>query len=245
MTERPPSPSRPDLWKKAPSLTPNQIRGFWASWGGWTLDGMDSFIYALVLTPALTELLPHSGIPAHRQRRLLRQRAAGALSRRLGPLDDLGANRRPIRPRPHLDAHRALLLAVHLPWRGRDQRVAARSVSPPRRDRHRRRVVDGRHVRRRRVARVTAKDGRRLLAHGLLLRRVPRRDRQLHDRRALRLAMDVRVRRHASVVRRLHSLRRRRIRALAEDAARSRVATHDGRGVRNAVLAAIIAAAPS
>ncbi|HEY7172539.1 MAG TPA: MFS transporter [Vicinamibacterales bacterium] len=45
-------------------LTSNQIRGFWAAWGGWALDGMDSFIYALVLTPAITELLPHSGIPA-------------------------------------------------------------------------------------------------------------------------------------------------------------------------------------
>ncbi len=45
-------------------LTSNQIRGFWASWGGWTLDGMDSFIYALVLVPSLRELLPPSGIPA-------------------------------------------------------------------------------------------------------------------------------------------------------------------------------------
>jgi len=45
-------------------LTPNQVRGFWAAWGGWTLDGMDSFIYALVLVPALRELLPRSGIPA-------------------------------------------------------------------------------------------------------------------------------------------------------------------------------------
>jgi MFS family permease len=44
-------------------LTPNQIRGFWAAWGGWALDGMDSFIYSLVLVPALTELLPRSGIP--------------------------------------------------------------------------------------------------------------------------------------------------------------------------------------
>jgi MFS family permease len=45
-------------------LTTNQIRGFWAAWAGWALDGMDSFIYALVLTPAIRELLPHSGIEA-------------------------------------------------------------------------------------------------------------------------------------------------------------------------------------
>jgi MFS family permease len=45
-------------------LTRNQVRGFWASWGGWALDGMDSFIYALVLVPSLRELLPHSGIAA-------------------------------------------------------------------------------------------------------------------------------------------------------------------------------------
>jgi MFS family permease len=45
-----------------PPLTRNQIRGFWASWGGWALDGMDSFIYALVLVPSLRDLLPRSGI---------------------------------------------------------------------------------------------------------------------------------------------------------------------------------------
>jgi MFS family permease len=45
-----------------PQLTSNQIRGFWAAWAGWTLDGMDSFIYALVLVPALRDLLPRSGI---------------------------------------------------------------------------------------------------------------------------------------------------------------------------------------
>src|SRR5438128_5239226 len=44
-------------------LNGNQIRGFWAAWGGWALDGMDSFIFALVLVPALRELLPNSGIP--------------------------------------------------------------------------------------------------------------------------------------------------------------------------------------
>src|SRR6201992_3815040 len=49
-------------------LNRSQITGFWAAWAGWTLDGMDSFIYALVLSPALTELLPKSGYtatPAH------------------------------------------------------------------------------------------------------------------------------------------------------------------------------------
>ena len=34
-------------------LNSNQIKGFWAAWGGWTLDGMDAFIYALVLVPGL------------------------------------------------------------------------------------------------------------------------------------------------------------------------------------------------
>jgi MFS family permease len=43
-------------------LTSGQITGFWGAWSGWTLDGMDSFIYALVLSPALAELLPKSGI---------------------------------------------------------------------------------------------------------------------------------------------------------------------------------------
>ena len=44
------------------SLTANQIRGFGAAWGGLVLDGMDSFIYALVLVPAMRDLLPASGI---------------------------------------------------------------------------------------------------------------------------------------------------------------------------------------
>ena len=45
-------------------LNRQQILGFWAAWTGWTLDGMDSVIYALVLAPALTELLPRSGFEA-------------------------------------------------------------------------------------------------------------------------------------------------------------------------------------
>ncbi|HTH77110.1 MAG TPA: MFS transporter [Trinickia sp.] len=50
--------------KQRTPLNRSQIAGFWGAWAGWTLDGMDSFIYALVLTPALTELLPRSGIEA-------------------------------------------------------------------------------------------------------------------------------------------------------------------------------------
>src|SRR5436853_1921961 len=45
-------------------LSHNQIRGFIASWMGVMLDGVDSFIYALVLVPAMKELLPQSGIQA-------------------------------------------------------------------------------------------------------------------------------------------------------------------------------------
>ncbi|MBW8860842.1 MAG: MFS transporter, partial [Acidobacteria bacterium] len=43
-------------------FTANQRRGFVAAWGGVALDGVDSFIYALVLVPALRALLPASGI---------------------------------------------------------------------------------------------------------------------------------------------------------------------------------------
>lgn len=50
--------------RPSPRLTSNQKRSFWAAWAGWTLDGMDAFIYSLVLVPALQDLLPRSGIPA-------------------------------------------------------------------------------------------------------------------------------------------------------------------------------------
>ena len=59
-----PRPATNQVNSAVTPLTRNQIRGFWASWGGWTLDGMDSFVYALVLVPSLRELLPRSGIPA-------------------------------------------------------------------------------------------------------------------------------------------------------------------------------------
>lgn len=45
-------------------LTRDQKRAFWAAWGGWTMDGIDSFILSLVLVPALRDVLPKSGIAA-------------------------------------------------------------------------------------------------------------------------------------------------------------------------------------
>jgi len=43
-------------------LSREQVKGFWAVYLGWVLDGVDSVIFALVLIPALTELLPVSNI---------------------------------------------------------------------------------------------------------------------------------------------------------------------------------------
>ncbi len=57
------APAVPVMQARTP-LNRQQIIGFWAAWFGWMLDGMDSVIYALVLGPALTELLPRSGIEA-------------------------------------------------------------------------------------------------------------------------------------------------------------------------------------
>jgi MFS family permease len=57
------APAVPTMPARTP-LNRQQIVGFWAAWFGWMLDGMDSVIYALVLGPALTELLPRSGIEA-------------------------------------------------------------------------------------------------------------------------------------------------------------------------------------
>src|ERR1051326_7287625 len=133
------------VWMPAP-LTPNQIRGFWAAWGGWALDGMDSFIYALVLVPALRELLPRSGIAAT-------QANIGFYGSVLfaifltgwGWAVFLGAARRSFRPGPHPDPHHPLLLALHVPgMRGRDC-LAARPIPFSRGRRHRGRMRSEEH----------------------------------------------------------------------------------------------------
>jgi MFS family permease len=62
-----PGQSPPGQSDRESPVTRNQIRGFWASWGGWMLDGMDSFVYALALVPSLRDLLPRSGIAATKE----------------------------------------------------------------------------------------------------------------------------------------------------------------------------------
>ncbi len=42
-------------------LTNQQLLGFLGCYLGWVMDGVDSFIFALVLVPSLRELLPASG----------------------------------------------------------------------------------------------------------------------------------------------------------------------------------------
>jgi MFS family permease len=45
-------------------LTRQQKVGFLGCWLGWVMDGVDSFIFALVFVPSMRELLPASGIEA-------------------------------------------------------------------------------------------------------------------------------------------------------------------------------------
>ena len=95
-------------------LNSNQIKGFWAAWGGWTLDGMDAFIYALVLVPALTELLPRSGIEATPGN----IGYYGSILHALfllgwGLSMVVGPDRGSLRPRARADADDPLLLGVH------------------------------------------------------------------------------------------------------------------------------------
>lgn len=56
--------SRVGMLPARSKLSRQQYIGFGAAWVGWILDGMDSFIYALVLGPAVSELLPISGYQA-------------------------------------------------------------------------------------------------------------------------------------------------------------------------------------
>src|SRR5258708_6687862 len=100
-------------------LTRNQRRGFLAAWGGWALDGLDSFIYALVMVPALRELLPRTGLPA--------------TTANVGYYGSLL-----FRTSPDSDADLPVLFALPLRRSHCRQRLAASHLPPLSRNRHRR-----------------------------------------------------------------------------------------------------------
>src|SRR5258708_16386245 len=104
-----------------------------------------------------------------RQRRLLRQRTVRAVPDWVGPVDDLGADRRSVRTRAHADAHDPVLLALHAAVRARDQYLAVGRAAAARRRRYRRRGVDGWDVHRGGVAGRSPPDRPPLTCHPPLL----------------------------------------------------------------------------
>ena len=186
------------FWSMRTKLNRQQIAGFWAAWTGWTLDGMDSVIYALVLAPALTELLPRSGMEATPAR-------IGYVGSVMFALFLVGWGCAfvwgPIADRFGRTKALAATILVYALFTGASafaQNVwelgAFRLLAGHRRGR---RVGDGGDVRRRVVARGPAEDGRGVPADRLLLRVLRRGGAQLHGRSALRLARDVPVRARA------------------------------------------------
>ena len=179
-------------------LTPNQIRGFWAAWGGWALDGMDSFIYSLVLVPALTELLPRSGIEAtagnigfYGSVLFALFLVGWGLSMIWGPIADRFGRVRTLTLTILCYSLFTLLCGVVTGiWQLAALRLLAGIGIGGE-------WAMGGDVRRGRVARGSPEDRRRLHAHRLLLRLLSRRAGELFHRREVRLALDVRGRRHA------------------------------------------------
>src|SRR6266700_3849174 len=123
-------------------LNRQQIIGFWGAWLGWTLDGMDSVIYALVLAPALTELLPRSGMEATPAR-------IGYTGSVMFALFLIGWG----------------CAFLWGPIADHAERLGTRRIPASRRHRRGRRVGDGRDVRRRGVARGPSHEGRRIPAN--------------------------------------------------------------------------------
>ena len=176
-------------------LSRQQIVGFWAAWSGWTLDGMDSFIYALVLSPALTELLPRSGMAATGAN----VASTGSIPirtvpGRLGVFLPVGTGRRPVRPHAHRGRVDLRLRGFHWGRRAGAECLAAGAFPVPGRRRDRRGMGAGGHLCRRKLAGGPAQDGRGLSADRLLRRLLHRRDPELHRRRIFGLARDVHVR---------------------------------------------------
>ena len=130
----------------------------------------------------------------------------------------VGAGRRPVWARPHLDAHHYLFFTFYFAERIFHEHLDARRASASGRNRHRRRMGDRRDADLGRVAGRAANHGRGHDAHGLLLRIFSGRPGQLFCRQPVRLEMDVRGRRRAGAARDPDSQRNERAGALGSQA---------------------------
>ena len=186
---------------------------------------MDSFIYALVLQPALRELLPRSGLPAdtgtigYYNGLLLALFLMGwGLSMLWGPIGDrFGRVRTLIFT---ILCYSVFTFAGALA----PEHLATGHLPIARGHRHRRRMDSGRNFRRRGMAGASPQDGRGLHADRLLRRNPHGRAAQRDCRRSLRVARDVRHRRLARVPGGADPIRRARTGAL--EAARVRAPRH-------------------
>ena len=130
----------------------------------------------------------------------------------------VGAGRRPVWTRPHLDAHHHLFFTFYFVERLFHEHLDARRASASCRNRHRRRMGDRRDADLGRVAGRAANHGRGDDAHGLLLRIFSGRPGQLFCRQPVRLEMDVRRGRRAGAARDPDSQRDDRACALGSEA---------------------------
>ena len=176
-------------------LNRHQITGFWGAWTGWTLDGMDSVIYALVLSPALTELLPKSGIKAtpatvgYAGSVLFALFLVGwGLSLIWGPIADRFGRTRVL-------AATIFVYAVFTGAAAMSQTVWQLAIVPVAGGhRDRRRMGVGGNLRRGGLAGRPPQDGRRVSADRILRRLLSGFGAQLHGGSAFWLARDVLVR---------------------------------------------------
>ena len=105
---------RPRRGRRRPTpLNRQQILGFWAAWFGWMLDGMDSVIYALVLSAGDdASCCPVRHGATARQYRLRRLDPVRAVPDRLGPVLHLGAASPTVSAAPSCLAATILIFSV-------------------------------------------------------------------------------------------------------------------------------------
>ena len=128
-------------------LTPYQWRVFLCACLGWALDIMDGYLYAIILFPAMSDLL---GTDRERGDRPLWRHRAEHIHDRLGSRrSHFRSHRRSLRPRQNDGDHHTDLCFVYRSLRHRDELAGTGGLSFLDRNRHRRRVGCRRRIDRR------------------------------------------------------------------------------------------------